>query len=262
MNILKDIYATDLKIFFIPFPIITNMKVSIVIPTLNEEKYLGKCIESIKKQKLPEDIELEIVVVDSGSNDRTLEIARKYTNKVFSSHGGGIGENRQLGSEQATGEILISTDADCIYPEDWLAKGLKYFRDPDIICVSGPTIPIPEEAVFLDKLFYFVANCILKIWNDLFHRALFRGSNAFYRRWAFDKVGGYNIKLWAREDSELTGRMSKLGKKTVFDFGVFVMTSMRRRRARGWLRTIRYYIDTPVAMVTGKQMYDRPDYNR
>lgn len=243
-----------------------NMKPTVVIPTLNEEKYIEKTLRSLMAQT----IKPEIVVVDSGSTDKTIEIARKYTDKILAGKKN-IAYNRQIGAEKASGEIIVTTDADCIHPRDWLSNLLKYFDDKSVVCVSGQTLPIgfadardissydseiKEESNFLDFLCYFISNLILKLLNDLFGKALFRGSNVAYRKDAFLKVGGYDTRLLAREDSELTRRLGKTG-KTIFDMGIKVYTSMRRRQNLGWFKTMRYYLDTPISMITGKIYYEK-----
>lgn len=228
------------------------MKISVVIPTLNEEDYIEKCLKSIRDQA----IKAEIIIVDSKSKDKTVEIALRYAAKVVTGKIGNISMNRQLGAEIATGDMIVTADADTIYPKDWLEKIAKYFEDKNVVAVSGPTVPIPEESVFMDRFFYLLGNLSLWILHKL-GVVWFRGSNSAYRRWAFFKAGGYNTALEAREDSDLSKRVAKLG-KTVFDWNIVVKTSMRRRKTTGWLKTIRYYIDTPISLVTHKIYYEKP----
>ena len=230
------------------------MKVSVVIPSLNEEKYIGKCIKSIVDQK----IKAEIIVVDSKSEDKTTEIALQYATKVVTGKVGNISINRQLGAEISTGDVIVTADADTIYPKDWLERIVKYFEEDErIVAVSGPTIPIREESVFMDRFFYLLGNLSLIILHRL-GVVWFRGSNSAYRREAFFKSGGYDPKLEAREDSDLSKKVAKFG-KTIFDWNIVAMTSMRRREATGWLKTLRYYIDTPIYLVTKKFYYERPE---
>lgn len=228
------------------------MRVSVVVPTLNEEKYILECLEGIRSQS----IGCELIVVDSGSTDHTVELAGKLADKVVSGRKN-IAFNRQRGVEEATEGIVVSTDADCIHPLGWLEKITKYFKDPGVVAVSGPTVPIPEEACFLDNLAYGIGNSFLHLLH-LLGTDWFRGSNTAYRRNALIKAGGYNTSLLAREDSELSERVSKLG-KTVYDPSVKVMTSMRRRRKMGWVKTIRYYLDTPISLITGRIYYEKPE---
>jgi len=230
------------------------MKVSVVIPTLNEEKYIGRCLSSIRSQK----VKAEIIVVDSKSRDKTVEIAMKYAAKVVTGKIGNISRNRQLGAEISHGDIIVTADADTVYPDGWLFRIMAYFKkDKDIVAVSGPTIPMPEEGVFLDRFLYFFGNLSLWILNK-FGVVWFRGSNSAYRQEAFFRAGGYDVNLEAREDSDLSKKVAKFG-KTVFDWKIVAMTSMRRRRATGWMKTIRYYIDTPIALVTHRIYYERPE---
>jgi len=226
------------------------MKISVVIPTLNEEKYIGKCLESIRDQK----VECEIIVVDSNSSDKTVEIAKKYADRVLVNEVG-IAINRQLGAEMASGDIIITTDADCIFSKNWLNNLCRHFNNKEVVCVSGPTIPIPEESNFIDRLCYWIGNQFIRFLH-IFKICWFRGSNTAYRKDVFLKSGGYNPKMLAREDSELSTRLSKFG-KTIFDTKAVVMTSMRRRKAMGWIKTIRYYLDTPIALITGRIYYKK-----
>ena len=229
------------------------MKVSVVIPTLNEEKYIGKCLKSITEQG----VKAEIIVVDSKSRDKTTDISMEYAAKVVTGKIGNISINRQLGAEISTGDIIITADADTIYPKGWLKRIVEHFeRDEKIVAVSGPTIPLPEESVFLDRFFYFLGNLSLWILHKL-GVVWFRGSNSSYRREAFFKSGGYDPNLEAREDSDLSKKVAKSG-KTVFDWKIVAMTSMRRRKTTGWLKTLRYYIDTPIYLVTKKFYYEKP----
>lgn len=225
------------------------MKASVVVPTLNEEKYIGKCLESVRSQT----VGCELVVVDSGSVDRTLEVAGKYADKILMTDRKIISYNRQVGAEAASGEIIVTTDADCVHIKNWLELLLGHFNDPEVVAVSGPTVPMPEEAIFLDRVCYFVGNLSLRILHS-FGRVWFRGSNTAYRKDAFIKAGGYDTEMVAREDSEFSQRLSRIG-KTVFDSRIVVYTSMRRRRSMGWLKTIRYYLDTPISILTGKTYY-------
>jgi len=227
------------------------MKASVVVPTLNEEKYVGKCLEGLRAQT----VRAEIVVADSGSTDKTLEISGRLADKVIAGGIRNIGQNRQKGAEAASGGIVITTDADCVHDKDWVERILRHFQDEKVVAVSGPTIPMPEEAVLMDKLCYLVGNTTL--W--LFHKfgvVWFRGSNAAYRKDAIISAGGYNTQMAAREDSDLSQRVAKLG-KTVFDPKIVVKTSMRRRRSMGWAKTLRYYIDTPIALITKKAYYKK-----
>ncbi len=232
------------------------MKLTVVIPALNEEKYIEKTLRSVREQT----IKPEIIVVDSGSSDKTVELAKNYADKVLVGKKS-ISYNRQIGAEAASGDVIVTTDADCIHPPDWLFKLQKHFNDKKIVCVSGQTLPIKEEGNVLDFMCYYISNVFLKLLNDVFGKALFRGSNVAYRKETFLASGGYDTNLKAREDSELTRRLAKYG-KTIFDMNIKVYTSMRRRQNLGWVKTMRYYLDTPISMITGKIYYEKVEENK
>jgi len=108
--------------------------ISVIIPTLNEEKNIGKCLESIFRQKYPK-TSLEVIVVDDKSSDRTLEIVKKYPVKVLISgrHHGEI--SKMIGFKAAKGEYAIYLDADVeLIGKNWFQKMLKpLLEDQQII---------------------------------------------------------------------------------------------------------------------------------
>src|SRR5512143_1531574 len=95
------------------------MTISVVIPAYNEEKYLPRTLESLKKLDRKPD---EIVVVDGGSTDKTASIAREHGATVITVAHRGIGFARDKGLMKATGDIVAYTDADTVVPHDWLTK--------------------------------------------------------------------------------------------------------------------------------------------
>ncbi|VVB53963.1 Glycosyltransferase AglE [uncultured archaeon] len=229
---------------------------TVVIPVLNEEKYLPLCLKSLGAQTVGKE-NIEVIVVDSGSTDKTVDVAQEWGARVIMGEKS-IPLNRQKGTDAASTEIVLSTDADCIHPPDWIERMLKHLADEKVLAVSGPTKPIPEESIWLDKACYFIGNLTLLLLHRLFKKSWFRGSNSAYRKQAIKKAGGYNLTLKAREDSDLSSRIDKLG-KTKFDWNIVVYTSMRRRKNQGWLKTLRYYVDTPIHLITGKVYYKKAE---
>ncbi|MBN1797655.1 MAG: glycosyltransferase [Spirochaetales bacterium] len=95
-------------------------RVSVIIPTLNQEKLIGKCIESLLCQSYQQSL-IEIIVVDNGSTDKTVDIAKKYPVKLISETKKGPAAARNAGIKIATGEILIFLDHDCFADKDFVA---------------------------------------------------------------------------------------------------------------------------------------------
>ena len=229
---------------------VKQVEFTVVVPALNEEEYIGACLESIRGQS----VDCELIVVDSGSSDDTRAIASGLADKVLDGRKN-IPYNRQVGLESARSEIVVSTDADCRHSPNWLEDLTGHFRDKRVVAVSGPTVPDPSESVMMDKACYLAGNLFL--WaGHKFGLVWFRGSNSAYRRSIAIEAGGYDTSLRAREDSDLSQRVSGYG-VTVFDWRVKVMTSMRRRRNTGWFKTIKYYLDTPASILRGKTYYEK-----
>ncbi len=108
------------------------MKLSIILPTYNNERTIEECLKSIFMQNFPKKY-FEVLFIDGGSTDKTLEIARKYPVKIFKNPKRNEEAARILGIKMAKGEILCFVDADNILVgEDWIKKMLKPFEDKSI----------------------------------------------------------------------------------------------------------------------------------
>lgn len=106
------------------------MKLSVVIPALNEEEGIAAVINQVPVQKLEElGYKTEIIVVDNASTDRTAEIASQHGARVVFQPNRGYGNAYKAGFASATGDIIATGDADMTYPFDMLPEILKAMRD-------------------------------------------------------------------------------------------------------------------------------------
>ncbi len=113
----------------------SRLKISVVVPALNEEKYIESCLKSLKSQSYKP---LEIIVCDGNSEDRTREIARKYADKVIIEKRRSAAAERQKGAKIAKGEIIAFIDSDTIAEKDWLKKIADAFsKDENVVAVYG-----------------------------------------------------------------------------------------------------------------------------
>lgn len=111
------------------------MKVSVVIPVYNEEKYIGDCLKHFQKQVEPPD---EIIVVDNNCTDGTVAIARKFGARVIKEPQQGIIPARNRGYDAAQFDIIARCDADCLVPATWIRR-IKYnFSKKNIDALTGP----------------------------------------------------------------------------------------------------------------------------
>lgn len=99
-----------------------NILVSVIIPAYNEEKYIGKCLNSLREQTFNN---FETIIVDDGSTDSTRQIAENYGVRVFSLSHGGPGRARNYGASKAHGKILVFLDADLYLDKNYLESIIR-----------------------------------------------------------------------------------------------------------------------------------------
>jgi glycosyltransferase involved in cell wall biosynthesis len=175
------------------------MKVSVVIPALNEEVIIEECLRSIRRQTTP----VELIVIDNGSKDRTPEIAEEYCDKVFIKPGYTLAEMRDLGAREATGDIIVTTDADCIAPENWIEELVKPFQDPKVAAVGGAFRPLNKN--LLSSFYCWCSSIMQRSFG------LFQGANMAYTKKAYLASPGYTGAKRA-EDWNLSWRIRQQGK--------------------------------------------------
>ena len=176
------------------------MKVSVVLPALNEEIIIEECLKSIRRQTVP----VELILIDNGSVDRTPEIAAQYCDKVLIRPGYSLAEMRDLGAREASGDIIVTTDADCAAPSEWLEEITKPFQDPKIVAVGGAFRPLNKNLL---SSFYCWCSSIMQGGFGLF-----QGANMAYTKEAYLNSHGYTGAKRA-EDWNLSWRLRKQGKK-------------------------------------------------
>ncbi|MGD1003976.1 MAG: glycosyltransferase [Methanoregulaceae archaeon] len=211
--------------------------ISVVIPTYNEEENIAQCLVSLIHQTVPRN-EYEIIVVDGGSNDKTREIAQKYADKVFIQTSKKVGGARNDGIVAAKGEIVATTDADCIIPPIWIKTITKDFTDPNIVQLYGPVYPIEEG--LKNSVSLFLANIFSRLgyYTKIFYYTL--GCNTAFRKDVFIKVGMYHC-IDAGDDLEIALRMKKFG-TVKFNGTMKVGFSMRRYKQYGSLHSLYEWI--------------------
>ncbi|MFH1306074.1 MAG: glycosyltransferase [Candidatus Micrarchaeota archaeon] len=230
------------------------MKVSIIIPTLNEEKRIERTLKSLKDQDYWD--RFELIVADGNSTDNTVKIAMKYCNKVVTETTHTIAAGRQAGADAATGDILLFTDGDSIMDRSWVRKMSEAFENEKVAGAYGLIVPFEGggiERMVLTYCAYFAASILNVIGIDYL-----AGSNMGVRKKAFDKIGGFNIHLTTGEDTDLMKRIRREG-KTVFVPDAIVGYSLRRVRSWGYPKYVMFHTKNFfLSHITGKpaEKYD------
>ncbi len=199
--------------------------VSIIIPTLNEEEYLPKLLESIHKQRFKD---MEIIVADAGSKDKTREIARAHGCKV--TPGGLPGKGRNAGARVAQGDVLFFVDSDALLPPHFFERFLREF-DRRKLDVAGCAMKIPNK-----KKIYRVFEKMYTLYFKATEQFYPHATNCIViKKWLHDKIGGFDETIKLGEDLIYVRAASKKGK---FGFLSSLHFSVSPRRAEEDMKKI------------------------
>lgn len=181
------------------------MQFSVIIPAKNESANIGRCLDSIVNVAWDRD-QYEVIVVDNGSCDSTVAIAREKGAQVFIKPELTISGLRNFGAGHASGEILAFIDADCTVVSSWLEKASPYLMRNEVACFGSPPI-VPEDATWVQKAWFSVR----KKKVDVGETDWLESMNLFVRREVFTASGGFDQSLITCEDYDLTLRLKQHG---------------------------------------------------
>jgi glycosyltransferase involved in cell wall biosynthesis len=180
-----------------------HKKVSVIIPTYNEEKNIDSCLASIKNQTYKP---IEIIVVDQTSSDNTVNIARRYTDKVIILKKPPFysppAKSRNIGVSKSSGEFLVNIDADMTLPRKLIEDCVKKIEDFNFVGIILHEKDIAKN--FWAKCRALEKECMI---NDPY----FEGTR-FVTRKSFFNIGGFDSDLGSGEDWDFYARLKKTGK--------------------------------------------------
>lgn len=220
------------------------MKLSIIVPTLNEEKVIARTLSAVRELRA---VSYEVILSDGASSDRTVELARKYADKMVVHDGQTrqtIAGGRNAGAAVANGDYLVFMDADVYIPNinEFFRQALERFETEPALC--GLTVflkVLPEHVTLSDRLFFGLVNRLYQFCNNVLHWGRASGEFQMVRAEVFRQVGGFNERLVVGEDNDLFGRLSQAGRTRV-ETGLFVMHTSRRAHHVGWTRLLSLWL--------------------
>jgi glycosyltransferase involved in cell wall biosynthesis len=199
--------------------------VSIIIPCRNEEKFIGKCLESILNQDYPKE-KMEVLVVDGMSEDKTREVISKLKTQNSKLKIRVIDNPKKftpfafnIGIKEAKGEIIMLAGAHATYEKDYVSKCVKYLKEYNADNVGGVLKTIPAENTLIAKAIAISLSHPFGVGTSRFRigakepkevDTVFGGC---YKKEVFEKIGLFNEKLLRSQDMEFNLRLKRVGGK-------------------------------------------------
>lgn len=193
---------------------------SVVIPALNSASTISSTLSSIFSNEFSREL-FEVLVVDNGSSDGTVEVAERFPVRVEHCAERGRGPPKNLGIRMAKGEIVCLTDSDCVVEKDWLRNIWRFFeQNPDADGVGGPVLPYPRSQNKIQKLTgeifledHGYPNRVKKVQFGSMSGMIF-ASNSAFRKNVVTSAGSYSVR---GSNLELAWRLASLGRNLFFD---------------------------------------------
>ncbi len=221
--------------------------ISVVIPAHNEEENIEACLEALSRQSTRR--RFEVILVDNASTDGTVAIAKKFRQKlslrIITERKKGRGMARFRGFQEATGAVILSTDADAQVGEHWmdcLVETLE--RRPGTVAVTG--VPrIADCGTFRNALFNFFVPKFLLLNYLFFGQPGLSGFSFAIRKNIYDRAGGFDPYTDAYEDLELSIRVHRLGRIVLTRREPILFSGRRFRNGllRGWAEYVRTFFE-------------------
>lgn len=219
--------------------------VSVIVPAYNEEKAIGKTIDALLQLSYPNK---EIIIVDDGSTDRTLETAKTHARndftRVITKPNGGKWDALNTGIKDAKGEFIVCMDADTLLDRDAIQQLTKHFTDPDIAAIAG-NVKVGNRRGLLTKLqaleYVVGINHYRRSEANLQRVTVVPGPIGAFRASVLKEIGLFVGDTFA-EDADITIKILKAGYKTAYEPQAIgyteaptSMTSLAKQRYR-WYR--------------------------
>lgn len=217
--------------------------ISVVIPTLREEERIGVLLRALQAQEYSGTVEL--IVVDGNSQDGTQDVVRGFTDVTLVVGERGTSRQRNAGAQQASGELLVFMDADCVPAQEFLGKiARSYKRWP--FAVACPWFVARESPVI--RTVYFVFNLLFWLGQGWLRTG--SGVCIVTPRRVFEQVGGFDENLHLAEDIHYIRRAARCGWHR--HLLVPLQTSGRRFQQKGVWNLVKFYARITPPLLLGR----------
>jgi GT2 family glycosyltransferase len=222
----------------LPPPLPRYPRVSVVVCSYNAERTMEACLVSLEALDYPD---YEVIVVNDGSTDRTLEIAERFPFcRIISQPNKGLSAARNVGAEAATGEIVAYTDSDCVADPDWLTYLVAKMETSNLAACGGPNFPPPEDNLVPAAVAVSPGGPTHVLISDEVAEHI-AGCNMAFRRDALLALGGFDpVYRAAGDDVDICWRFQDAGHTIGFSPAAIVW-HFRRNTVGAYLKQQRGY---------------------
>lgn len=226
--------------------------ISIVIPTLNEERCLPRLLSDLSRQKYRN---FEVIIIDGKSEDDTYEVVMEYKKKLvlscYLSEVRNVSYQRNLGAEKAKADYILFLDADVQIPESFIGKIKKRLgKEKGLVYILSVR---PEKKLEQFRQLFDFINYMVMISQYTLKPFSTGGGSMIFDRLLFERLGGFDEKLFLSEDHEIVQRAQAWGVRAKFLNDVYIRYSMRRSQHDGRIMLLYKYIrSTAHLLFVGK----------
>ncbi|HEV2336674.1 MAG TPA: glycosyltransferase [Stellaceae bacterium] len=235
----------------LPPPLARYPRISVVVCAYNAERTMEACLASLEALDYPD---YEVIVVNDGSTDRTLEIAESFPFcRIVSQPNKGLSIARNVGAAAATGEIVAYTDSDCVADPDWLTYLAARMEAGNLAACGGPNFPPPEDSLVPAAVAVSPGGPTHVLISDEVAEHI-AGCNMAFRRDILQGLGGFDpIYRAAGDDVDICWRFQDAGHAIGFSPAA-VVWHFRRNTVRAYLNQQKGY-GKAEALVYAKHPY-------
>jgi cellulose synthase/poly-beta-1,6-N-acetylglucosamine synthase-like glycosyltransferase len=235
--------------------------VSIVIPCYNEEKNIAECLDSVYNLDYPKE-KIEVIVVDDGSKDSTLNILESYKNKhqnliILKGKHEGKSVSLNLGVKKSSYDFIMTVDSDTIIEKDSLKKLVRPFLDSNIGATNGSCVAKNSNSILavFQRIEYHYNNLVRRSFSVLFKNGIwFFGAFACYRKSVLEKIGYFKTDTMT-EDMDTAMEIYSAGYRTINVYDALGFTVVPHKLKPFFKQRMRWWIGALQTLKKNKSLF-------
>ena len=221
------------------------MNISIITPMYNSALYIGRMIQALKDLDYPQE-KLEIIIIDNGSADNSVDIVRERGLSCRVMEGASISKMRNAGAELATGEVLAFIDSDCLVRSDWAKKAIEFIAGD--VGIVGGYYGLGDSPGWIEKTWF-------ELKKDISGNVSFvSAGNMVLTAKVFSEVGGFDDNVETGEDWDFCQRVIAAGYRVVNQPALSLSHLGNKKTLLGIIKKERWYGRGMFSVLKGRML--------